>query len=101
MPAGPEERDGCPPRLILGLLSLPAVSTVTPAAVRTRPAGRHHRGSVGYRRAARSGEATNGGMAVGGTVLGVPGITVGAGLVTAVGVWGLVKFGGRDLRSTA
>ncbi len=51
-------------------------------------------GFLGYRRA-RSGEATNGGMAIAGIVLGVLGIVLSAVLI-AIGIWGFFKVGGRD-----
>ena len=79
--------------LIAGILSLPAAFTI----VRRIPARRLAivLGFIGYRRA-RTGEATNGGMAIAGIVLGVLGIILSAVLI-AVGVWGFNQFGGRDL----
>jgi amino acid transporter len=51
-------------------------------------------GFIGYRRAKR-GEATNGGIAIAGIVLGVLGIVLSAAVI-AFGVWGFFKVGGRD-----
>ena len=92
VPAAPKNGLGVA-ALILGLLSLPAVFTVVGGFVLGLLAVIV--GFVGHRRA-RSGAATNGGMAIGGIVLGVLGIIVSA-VVIAVGVWGFNKFGGQDL----
>jgi hypothetical protein len=51
-------------------------------------------GFIGYRRAKR-GEATNGGIAIAGIVLGLLGIVLSAAVI-AFGVWGFFKVGGRD-----
>jgi len=79
--------------LICGLLSLPAAFTVFGGFILALIA--IVLGIIGYRRAKR-GEATNGGIAMGGVVLGILGIIVSAVLI-AVGVWGFLKFGGNDL----
>lgn len=92
MPPAPKNGLGIA-ALIVGLLSLPAVFTVFGGFALGLVAV--VLGIVGYRRA-RSGAATNGGMAVGGIVLGLLGIVVSAVLIV-VGVWGFNKFGGRDL----
>ncbi len=92
MPAAPKNGLGIA-ALILGLLSLPAVFSVVGGFALGLLAV--ILGFVGHRRA-RSGEATNGGMAIAGVVLGILGIVVSA-VMIAVGVWGFNKFGGRDL----
>jgi hypothetical protein len=51
-------------------------------------------GFVGYRRA-KKGEATNGGIAIAGIVLGFLGIILSAAVI-AFGVWGFFQVGGRD-----
>jgi hypothetical protein len=51
-------------------------------------------GFIGYNRSKR-GEATNGGVAISGIVLGFLGIILSA-CVIAFGVWGFFKIGGRD-----
>jgi Domain of unknown function (DUF4190) len=79
--------------LIVGILSLPAALTIFGGFILGVIA--IILGFIGYRRA-RSGEATNGGMAIGGIVLGVLGAILSAVLI-AVGVWGFNQFGGRDL----
>ena len=79
--------------LIAGILSLPAAFTIFGGFILAVIA--IVLGFIGYRRA-RTGEATNGGMAIGGIVLGVLGIILSAVLI-AVGVWGFNQFGGRDL----
>ena len=79
--------------LIVGILSLPAAFTIFGGFILGVIA--IVLGFIGYRRA-RTGEATNGGMAIGGIVLGVLGVIVSAVLI-AVGVWGFNQFGGRDL----
>lgn len=79
--------------LIAGILSLPAAFTIFGGFILAVIA--IVLGFIGYRRA-RTGEATNGGMAIGGIVLGVLGAIVSAVLI-AVGVWGFNQFGGRDL----
>ncbi len=90
-PAAPKNGLGIA-ALITAILSLPAALTVFGgfllgiAAVVL--------GFVGYRRA-KSGEATNGGIAIAGVVLGVLGIILSA-CVIAFGVWGFFKIGGRD-----
>ncbi len=92
MPAAPKNGLGIA-ALILGLLSLPAVFSVVGGFALGILAV--ILGFVGYRRA-RSGAATNGGMAIAGVVLGILGIIVSA-VMIAVGVWGFNTFGGRDL----
>lgn len=92
MPTAPKNGMGIA-ALVVGLLSLPAVFTVFGGFALGVVAV--ILGFLGYRRA-RAGEATNGGVAIGGIVLGVLGIVVSA-VMVAVGVWGFNKFGGRDL----
>src|SRR6478752_447589 len=79
--------------LIAGILSLPAALTIVGGFLLGVVAV--ILGIIGYRKA-RIGEATNGGMAIGGIVLGILGAIVSA-VVIAVGVWGFNQFGGRDL----
>lgn len=79
--------------LIIGLLSLPAVFTVFGGFLLGVVA--IILGFLGYRKA-KSGEATNGGMAIGGIVFGALGIIVSIALL-AVGFKLFNEFGGRDL----
>lgn len=78
--------------LIAGILSLPAAFTIFGGFILAVVA--IILGIIGYRRA-RSGEASNGGMAIAGIVLGVLGIVLSAVLI-AIGVWSFNTFGGRD-----
>ena len=79
--------------LIVGLLSLPAVFTVFGGFALGAIAV--ILGFLGYRKA-KSGEASNGGMAIGGIVLGALGIVVSVALL-AFGFKMFNEFGGRDL----
>ena len=78
--------------LIAGILSLPAAFTIFGGFILALVA--IILGIVGYRRS-RTGESTNGGMAIGGVGLGVLGIVLSAVLI-AIGIWGFNTFGGRD-----
>lgn len=91
MPAAPRNGLGIA-ALIAGILSLPAAFTIFGGFILALVA--IVLGIVGHRRA-RSGESTNGGMAIAGVVLGVLGIVLSAALI-AVGIWGFNTFGGRD-----
>lgn len=79
--------------LVAGLLSLPAAFTIFGGFVLGVAA--IILGILGYRRA-KAGEATNGGLATGGIVLGALGIIVSIALV-AFGFKMFNEFGGRDL----
>ena len=79
--------------LIAGLLALPAAFTIFGGFVLGAVA--IILGIMGYRRA-KSGEATNGGMATGGMVLGALGIIASIALL-AFGFKMFNEFGGRDL----
>lgn len=92
VPAAPKNGLGLS-ALVSGLLSVPAAFTVIGGFLLGLLA--IALGFVGHGRA-RRGEATNGGIAIAGIVLGVLGIILS--VVLAVTMWGLFKeFGGRDL----
>lgn len=78
--------------LVVGILSLPAVLTVFGGFVLGLVA--IVLGFIGYRRA-KKGEATNGGIAIAGIVIGLLGIVLNAALI-AFGVWGFLQVGGGD-----
>ncbi|CAN5535048.1 hypothetical protein BH11ACT7_BH11ACT7_19170 [soil metagenome] len=78
--------------LILAILSLPAALTVFGGFALGLVA--IVIGFIGYRRV-KKGEATNGGVAIAGIVLGLLGIVLSAALI-AFGVWGFLKVGGGD-----
>ncbi len=92
VPAAPKNGLGIA-ALIVGLLSLPAVFTVFGGFALGAIAV--ILGFLGYRKA-KSGEASNGGMAIGGIVLGALGIVVSVALL-AFGFKMFNEFGGRDL----
>lgn len=93
MPTAPKNGFGIA-ALIVGLLSLPAILLFVLPGIALGIIA-IILGIIGYRRA-KSGEANNGGVAIGGIVLGILSIIVSAVLI-AVGVWGFNKFGGQDL----
>jgi hypothetical protein len=78
--------------LVLAILSLPAALTVFGGFILGLVA--IVLGFIGYRRV-KKGEATNGGVAIAGIVLGLLGIILSAALI-AFGVWGFLKVGGGD-----
>ncbi|AQA05003.1 hypothetical protein BVC93_24270 [Mycobacterium sp. MS1601] len=90
-PAAPKNGLGIA-ALVVGILSLPAVLTVFGGFVLGLVA--IVLGFIGYRRA-KKGEATNGGIAIAGVVIGLLGIVLNAALI-AFGVWGFLQVGGRD-----
>ena len=90
-PAGPKNGLGLA-ALISSILSLPAAFTVVGGFILAIVG--IILGFLGRGRAKR-GEATNGGVAVAGIILGVLGIVVSSALI-ALGVWGFVKVGGGD-----
>lgn len=90
-PAGPKNGLGLA-ALISSILSLPAAFTIVGGFVLAL-AG-IILGFLGFSRA-RKGEATNGGIAVAGIIVGVLGI-VASSVLIAVGVWGFYKVGGGD-----
>ena len=91
VPAAPKNGLGIT-ALILAILSLPAALTVFGGFVLGLVA--IVLGFIGYRRV-KKGEATNGGVAIAGIVLGLLGIILSAALI-AFGVWGFLKVGGGD-----
>lgn len=90
-PAGPKNGLGTA-ALVTAIVSLPAALSVVGGFLLGIAA--IVLGFLGYRRAKR-GEATNGGIAIAGIVLGVLGIVLSAAVI-AFGVWGFFKVGGRD-----
>jgi hypothetical protein len=90
-PAAPKNGLGIA-ALVVAILSLPAVLTVFGGFVLGLVA--IVLGFIGYRRA-KKGEATNGGIAIAGIVIGLLGIVLNAALI-AFGVWGFLQVGGGD-----
>ncbi|CAN5442123.1 hypothetical protein BH09ACT7_BH09ACT7_14170 [soil metagenome] len=90
-PAAPKNGLGIA-ALITAIVSLPAALTVFGGVLLGIIA--IVLGIVGYLRA-KKGEATNGGIAIAGAVLGLLGIILSAAVI-AFGVWGFFKIGGRD-----
>ncbi|MGB3486451.1 MAG: DUF4190 domain-containing protein [Mycobacterium sp.] len=90
-PAAPKNGLGIA-ALVVAILSLPAVLTVFGGFVLGLVA--IILGFIGYNRA-KKGQATNGGVAIAGVVLGLVGIALNAALI-AFGVWGFLQVGGGD-----